>query len=195
MNNIIKNDLIVPPARKKIYLAGPDVFYPDAVARAAVARKLVESMGYEALIPLDGEINTDNPDYVPRLIYQKNMIMLQAADAVVANVTSFRGVEPDSGTVFEIGYAVGLGKPVITYDEMETTVLDRTVEYFNTYARAQVFNHKADGETVFPDGMKAEAFCMTHNLMLMFGTHPVHGDLKVALSQLMLTFAAQPEAA
>lgn len=187
-----EQDEETPPApRKKIYLAGPDVFYPDAVERAAKARELVESMGYEALIPLDGEVKTDNPEYIPRLIYQKNILMIMAADAVVANLGAFRGVEPDSGTVFEIGYAVGLGLPVITYDTMDTTVMDRTVEYFRMRAGPGMFDANATGDTVFPDGMKAESFNMTHNLMLMYSTHPVHGTLKDALSRLELTFAAQ----
>ena len=38
----------------KLYLAGPDVFRPDAMAWAAEGRQLCAALGYTALIPLDG---------------------------------------------------------------------------------------------------------------------------------------------
>lgn len=34
---------------------------------------------------------------------------------MIANVNTFRGYEPDSGTCFEIGYATALGKKVVAY--------------------------------------------------------------------------------
>ncbi|MBF1166450.1 MAG: nucleoside 2-deoxyribosyltransferase, partial [Dechloromonas agitata] len=38
----------------KLYLAGPDVFRPDALHWAEVARQACRKAGHEALIPLDG---------------------------------------------------------------------------------------------------------------------------------------------
>ena len=34
---------------------------------------------------------------------------------MLANLEPFRGSEPDSGTAFEVGYALALGKPVYAY--------------------------------------------------------------------------------
>jgi nucleoside 2-deoxyribosyltransferase len=40
----------------KLYLAGPDVFRPDAAAWAGRVRELCRAAGHEALIPLDDDI-------------------------------------------------------------------------------------------------------------------------------------------
>src|SRR3546814_11204941 len=48
-------------------------------------------------------------------IYRANIALIQKADLVAANMNAFRGAEPDSGTAFEVGYAVALGKPVWAY--------------------------------------------------------------------------------
>jgi nucleoside 2-deoxyribosyltransferase len=65
------------------------------------------------LYPLDNVIDTRLP---PRqracAIAQANMGMIRSAHGVIANLQAFRGAEPDSGTVFEVGMAVALGKPV-----------------------------------------------------------------------------------
>src|SRR3546814_17777154 len=50
-------------------------------------------------------------------IYRANIALIQKADLVAANMNAFRGAEPDSGTAFEVGYAVALGKPVWAYTD------------------------------------------------------------------------------
>ena len=93
----------------KLYLAGPDVFRPDALQWAEDVRALCRREGHEALIPFDGAQATAAG------IYRNNLKLIGEADAVLANLNPFRGVEPDSGTCVEIGYALALGKPVIGY--------------------------------------------------------------------------------
>ncbi len=73
----------------KLYLAGPDVFRPDAAQWAEHARRLCRRAGHEALIPLDGVETTAAG------IYHANIGLIQAADAVLANLNPFRGCEPD----------------------------------------------------------------------------------------------------
>jgi len=81
----------------QIYLAGPDVFRPDALDWADRSRRLVESFGHRALIPLD------NHETTAEGIFEANIDLISQADVVVANINPFRGLEPDSGTAFEIG--------------------------------------------------------------------------------------------
>ncbi|RZI95321.1 MAG: nucleoside 2-deoxyribosyltransferase, partial [Rubrivivax sp.] len=50
-----------------------------------------------------------------QLIYEDNLRRIREADGVIANLVNFRGLEPDSGTVFEMGFAIALGKPVVGY--------------------------------------------------------------------------------
>ncbi|WP_298236231.1 nucleoside 2-deoxyribosyltransferase [uncultured Azohydromonas sp.] len=104
---------------KKIYLAGPDVFFRDATARYDRLRALCSHYGMRAVAPVDGNEPPAGLDKTAQAewIYQGNMAHLRGCDAVLANVMAFRNpVEPDSGTVFEIGVAVALGKPVAAYD-------------------------------------------------------------------------------
>ena len=43
------------------------------------------------------------------------MELLKAADIVIADLNAFRGHEPDSGTVWECGFAYAMGKKVYGY--------------------------------------------------------------------------------
>lgn len=101
---------------KKIYLAGPDVFREDSVVWGNYLKKVCSQNGLTGLYPLDNEI-APLPclQETAHAIAQANMHMIRQADGVVANLEPFRGVEPDSGTVFEVGVAIALGKPVWVY--------------------------------------------------------------------------------
>jgi nucleoside 2-deoxyribosyltransferase len=46
-------------------------------------------------------------------IFTSNVAKLSEADGVIANFAPFRGHEPDSGTVFEVGFAIARGIPVV----------------------------------------------------------------------------------
>src|SRR3712207_9240454 len=50
-----------------------------------------------------------------REIYAANMALLRQSDAVIANLTPWRGPGADAGTAFEAGVASGLGRPVFAY--------------------------------------------------------------------------------
>ena len=95
---------------KKIYLAGFDVFAPDARQRGAQMKMLCAGRGCIGLYPLDNEAACAAD------IFAGNCGLIDQADAVIANLNPFRGQEPDSGTCFEVGYAFAKGKPVFAYD-------------------------------------------------------------------------------
>jgi nucleoside 2-deoxyribosyltransferase len=107
--------------RPKIYLAGPDVFFPNAENRFDHLDALCYERGMLGLRPSDAGMsalaaNGVPPQEIARQIYQANIDHIRTCDAVVANMMPFRGdVEPDSGTVFEVGMAIALGKPVALY--------------------------------------------------------------------------------
>lgn len=103
----------------KIYIAGPDVFRPDALTWAEEARALLSRSGHEALTPLDNEETTAEG------IFRANLELISRADAVVANLNPFRGAEPDSGTCFEVGCGIALGKRVIGYLKDTRTQVDK----------------------------------------------------------------------
>lgn len=137
---------------KKVYLAGPDVFHPRAQERGLHLRRLCLEQGLEGLYPLDNQLPKGlTGTAAARWISAANMAMLRSADAVLANLEPFRGLEPDSGTVFEVGMAVALGKPVWCHFPPGGDL------------RAQV-RHDADGRDA--DGLLVEDFSLPRNLML-----------------------------
>lgn len=103
-------------ATTRVYLAGFDVFRRDAVSHGAYLKGLCRQQGMEGLYPFDNEVAQDlSPAECAAQICRLNLAMIREADAVLANLNLFRGFEPDSGTAFEIGAAVALGKPVWAY--------------------------------------------------------------------------------
>ncbi|WP_427915525.1 nucleoside 2-deoxyribosyltransferase [Ramlibacter sp. MMS24-I3-19] len=101
----------------RVYLAGPDVFRPDAAEHGRKLVDLCAEWGFEGLFPLDESLGHDHrsPQELAMLIYRENVARIESCDAVLANLDFFRGLEPDSGTCFEVGYAIARGKVVIGY--------------------------------------------------------------------------------
>lgn len=102
--------------KPRIYLAGFDVFRRDAVEHGEYLKRLCREQGMQGLYPFDNEVAADlAPAECAAQICRLNLAMIREADAVLANLNLFRGFEPDSGTAFEVGAAVALGKPVWAY--------------------------------------------------------------------------------
>ncbi len=98
----------------RIYLAGPDVFDVNAPRKFETLRQWCAERGLQGMEPSDGEMQTrPGPGpVIAQRIYRANITLLESCQGVIANLVPFRGTEPDSGTVFEIGYAVAKGLPV-----------------------------------------------------------------------------------
>jgi len=101
----------------KIYLAGPDVFFPDARTHFDALNAKCRSHGCIGVRPSDGQLELGGTgDEIADRIYRGNIELLRSCDGVLANLMPFRNpLEPDSGTVFELGFAVALGKPAAGY--------------------------------------------------------------------------------
>ena len=68
----------------KIYLAGPEVFLPDAVEIGRRKVELCARYGLTGLYPLDNAIELSASD-VSLKIFKGNQAMMDGADAVIAN--------------------------------------------------------------------------------------------------------------
>lgn len=141
---------------KKIYLAGPDVFEKDALQIGDTLKALCNEYGFEGLFPLDNVLEAQNPKELAKQIREANIKLIQQADIVMANLNPFRGLEPDSGTVYEVGFAEALGKPVFGYASDLRTMKERIVE-------AQKLSNT---DQYCLEGMLIEDFELSHNLML-----------------------------
>ena len=160
----------------KVYLAGPDVFYPDALARGHQMRFICADYGFVGVYPLETQIDVTLPD-ASNAIFKANCELIDSADAVLANLRDFRGFEPDSGTVWEVAYALAKGKTVIGYLPTTASILQR------------MGNIPRDG--VDEDGCTVEDFGLPLNLMLAhslsaiaYGEESEHEGLKAALAKL-----------
>lgn len=118
----------LPAPLPRVYLAGPDVFFPDSQAIFGELKALCQRLGLHGIEPSDGGLGNDfagSDAERAQCIYEGNIRLIREADGVIANLMNFRGHEPDSGTVFEVGYAVALGKPVVAYGVAEGCYADR----------------------------------------------------------------------
>jgi len=105
--------------------------------------------------------------------------MIEKADFVIANINPFRGYEPDSGTVWEIGYALGLGKKVYGYIESpETDYLDR-IDFNDKYS----LEGELEGSFEDSNGILIEDFENPVNLMISEST-TICDSFKACLKQL-----------
>ena len=156
----------------KVYLSGPEVFARDAELLAEQHKALCRQFGFEPLHPID------QPTLTSSFIYQTNIELLKAAHAVVANLNPFRGAEVDTGTAFEVGFAIALGKPVIGYIHDTETLKDRVARI---YGKLEL-DHGAWRDR---DGNLVEDFGHGLNLMLSESCITVVGGLEDALKKLV----------
>ena len=141
---------IRPPPR--IYLAGPDVFFRDSEAIFKGLVAFCETLGLQGVPPSDGGIAADQrlgDEERAQRIYESNIQLIREADGVIANLAPFRGQEPDSGTVFEVGFATALGKPVVAYGVAPGTYADRVCATIDCHTGADgVIRERASGVMV-----------------------------------------------
>lgn len=145
----------------KVYLAGPEVFLADAAEIGARQKAICRKYGITAHFPLDAGIDLAglNPQDAARAIFLANLDAIDAADAVIANMTPFRGPGIDGGTAFEMGYAHAKEIPIYAYTNDPRTYLGR--------ARALGLVARVDaGKSRDVSGLEIEDFGLIDNLMV-----------------------------
>jgi nucleoside 2-deoxyribosyltransferase len=142
----------------KIYLAGPDVFLPDAVDIGRRKVALCARHGLAGLYPLDNVIDVA-AKHASLEIFRGNEAMMIEADAIIANLTPFRGPGADAGTVYELGYMAGRGKLCLGYTNDPTFYADRARKFTPVNSR--------DGRLVDTSGLTVEDFGLSDNLMMI----------------------------
>jgi nucleoside 2-deoxyribosyltransferase len=138
----------------KVYLAGPAVFKCNSDEIAGQLKGLCLKFGMLGLYPLDAEISDQGqgPAFLARAIREANISLIRQSDAVLADMTPFRGPGMDGGTAYEMGYAAALGLPVFAWS-------DAVGEYRSRVEALQM-----------ADNMKVEDFGLADNLMMAWGT-------------------------
>ncbi len=153
----------------RIYLAGPDVFLPEPLERAAAMKRICGRHGLHAVCPLDplpGEPPApSDPHEAAGAMFRRNEAHIRGCDAILANLTPFRGPGADPGTVYEVGFGRALGRRVFGYSTIGADLATRL--------------RSLPGSTLLRDGagMEIEDFGLFENLMISCGIEESGGFL------------------
>jgi len=143
-----------------VYLAGPHVFERDARTVRHRLGLICERHGLAGIWPSDAEPPAGIPGAErARRIFEENVDRIRAVQGMLADLRPFRGTEPDSGTVFEVGMAFSLGIPVVAYGVPPGDYVDRV-------SAALAVGPDATGTLRDISGMAVEDFGLPVNLML-----------------------------
>jgi nucleoside 2-deoxyribosyltransferase len=158
----------------RVYLAGPDVFMPDAMAWMGRKKAICAGVQLTGVSPFDDLPQepaewANFPDW--RRIALRNEAHIRNCTAVIANLTPFRGPSADVGTVYEVGFARGLGLKVFGYATVATGFLDRTLSSIGGGRQ------EPDGSWRDADGLLVEQFGLFDNLMIEGGITESGGAL------------------
>ena len=136
------------PAPLRVYLAGPDVFFPDAVEIGEAKKRICAEHGLVGVYPLDADFGPlfelVSPAEQGYKTFDLMVELMDSCDLVIANLTPFRGPSMDVGTAIEMGYMHGRGKRVFGYTNVAADYAGR----------------------VKPDGFMVETFGLVDNLMV-----------------------------
>lgn len=169
--------------RYKVYFAGPQVFSQEAESYYHYVTSLAREKGFVPLIPWTAKPGSEQE------IFQRNLALLNEAHGCIASLNPFHGVvEPDSGTVWEVGYAYAQGKPVVGF-------MKHHDKFYNSMAaRTRVFwrerGHRVpDEQMLMPDGCYVEDFGHPQNLMIQHSLRQLVESLPQALAAMHEEFS------
>lgn len=145
----------------KVYLAGPEVFLPGGRELIDRKREALARFGFEPTRRHADfmEQNNEDPRGSGEQISRLNERLMDGADLCIANLTPFRGISADVGTVFELGYMIAQRKPAYGFTNDPRDYSARATEHFGSTA-------VMSGRLVSPDGEMIEQHGMADNLMI-----------------------------
>lgn len=144
-------------------MAGPDVFFQDALSIAEQKKNILKEHNLEGHHPFDNSVQTENlePEEIAQLIFKENVAMMDRCDLIIANLTPFRGPSADVGTVFELGYMFAKDKPIFGYSNIDESYLKRVQEHNNAPVTSD-----DNGMLWDDDNLNVENFNLRDNLMI-----------------------------
>jgi nucleoside 2-deoxyribosyltransferase len=159
----------------RVYLAGPDVFFPEPELWAARKKTICDRYGLTGVSPLD-DLADEPAEWVDfpfwRKIAMRNEAHIKSCQGLIANLTPFRGPSADVGTVYELGFARALGLKLFGYMTTTEPFLARTLT-----APGAAAQQKGDGSWYDADGLLVEQFGLFDNLMIEGGIVDSGGTL------------------
>jgi len=174
----------------RVYLAGPEVFLPNAREMLDKKIALTRQYGFVPVSPGDveipasqageGEHSGQNLTIPPHMegrekglfISKVNEELMLSADMILANLTPYRGISADVGTVYELGFMCGRGCPAYAFTNVVRGHFERVKEYYHGDIRTD-----ANGRRHGADGLMVEDYALVDNLMLDGGVVLHQGHL------------------
>ena len=149
----------------RVYLAGPEVFLPNARQQLDAKIALTREAGFIPVSPGDLAIPKMPSKHETGLaISEIDERLMLSADAIIANLTPYRGHNADTGTCFELGFMCALGKAAFAYTNVAA---DHRARQHAHYAGA--IAPGGDGRLRGSDGLLIEDVDMIDNLMMHGG--------------------------
>jgi nucleoside 2-deoxyribosyltransferase len=158
------------PGCPRVYLAGPEVFFPDPLAQGALKKSICAEHGFEGVYPLDNELTGAEhlaPQEIARRISHGNEALMRSCDLLIANCTPFRSVSMDVGTAFEIGFMRALGKPVLGYSNTPSDYASRVRAA--TAVAGAIWDEESNAADI-------EDFGLAENLMIAVAIEDAGGE-------------------
>jgi nucleoside 2-deoxyribosyltransferase len=151
----------------RVYLAGPEVFLPNAREIGARKRAICKRHGIIGVFPAEEEDALDStlPLSERALAISRAMErVMRSCDGMIVNLTPFRGPSADVGAAYEMGFMRALGRPIFGYSNDGRLFLERVTAFCGGAVRL-----RPTGEHEDTDGMAIEPFELHDNLMLAGG--------------------------
>jgi len=96
----------VSTSPNRLYIAGPECFYPEGYTLWWAQRKLAEYRGIPVALPTSTALKLDHKDKRENAkeIFDDLIVQVSRTTAIIADLDTFRGNEPDGGTILELGW-------------------------------------------------------------------------------------------
>ncbi|MBR5342203.1 MAG: nucleoside 2-deoxyribosyltransferase [Erysipelotrichaceae bacterium] len=110
-----------------IYLADFEMFLPTCEETVKYWKEVCDKYGFIGMFPGDGDPVEPGDNFWQRVFNSDYGHMLKC-DVCFAQLDDWRGHEPDSGTLWELGWYVALGYPSYGFYGGPKTLLERKIE-------------------------------------------------------------------
>lgn len=113
--------------QEAIYIAGPECFYTYGYDMLAAMRVRAESLGFGVTLPNSHPLDLTNQDKQKRAdsIFKDLEVVMNKTTVIIADLEAYRGAEPDSGTVYELGMAYAKGARCYGYSRDKRNVVTK----------------------------------------------------------------------
>jgi len=171
---------------KKVYLAGPTVFHPNAEGFFAAMKGVLADYGLLGVAPIDNQAHLlgipPGPD-LNAAIYEADIGIMRTVDAAIFDISPFRNAtECDAGTAFEAGYCRCLGLPMTGWTTQGVNYPELVEGYVRKrYGRelvaevSEASKGAKSGSLRDPDGILVHSVGLYQNLMIQIAIENAGG--------------------